>query len=244
MVSINSTPLQDFSRFDKDKDGLLNKEKDKIEIQFCQEYFIADNGDIDYSTFYQLNADKYGEKVQEEYLEKREEIHQKYQELNNKAKPTMGITNSPTSDTIEADIDTFFQKPENNTHINYIGYKIVYKDEAYSVEGRNDIPPNKNIYGITYQIKAEKREKTETDFKNSFENATTPEEKRKAIDNMLEDLLTWHNTLQPESLKANYSVGTELHLNFCGYNIRFTIGEDYKPIINKENLYQKAGCGY
>ena len=92
-------------------------------------------------------------------------------------------------------------------------------------------------------IIAEKKEKTASNFKTQMANVKTNEEKRAAIDTLLEDLSSWYSPFQPGFLKDNYGPGEKPEVeHFAGLRISFTVSEDYRPIFNKAALYRQANC--
>lgn len=243
MTSIPPEARTQFRDLNKDGNNTLNVKNDTISKDIAFEFFIPEDTDIDLETFYNYNADKFGGEVTKDIEELRNDIRKKYEGIKDKEKPQMGLSNQTNTQPQKAeDEDKFYHKPTENTYIELLGQKILYKDGKYQIVNRPDVEPNPNIFGITHIIKLEKSEKTTTTFKQAMENAQNNEEKRNAIDNMIEDLLSWHSSFDEDFIKCNYRPGKRGNFRFAGYDIYYTIGEDYKPIINKEALYQKANC--
>lgn len=186
-----------------------------------------------------LSNDQYKEFSEGCVAAKQEENKALSAELKDKAKPPMGIDESIKEPTLADENDDFHTNPKENTYIMERGYKILYKDGKYSMPDRADLGSNPNIYHFLVIIASEHRDKTTTTYKSAMQNATTNQEKRNAIDALVEDLRFWHNNFSEDYLKANYKPGA---FKIAGLTIKYSVSEEYTPIVDKEFLYKQAGC--
>lgn len=190
-----------------------------------------------------LNEAQYKEYSEEIVAANQEENKAKSVELKGKTKPSFELTEPNKEPTLAKDEDAFYTKPSENTFVMFNGHKILYKDGQYSVPDRNDIEPNKSIYAIRSVIINEKNEKARSQYESAMQQATSNEEKRVAVDNLIKDISSWHESFSYDVIKNNYMPGeTAKTVNYAGLNIRFTVSEDFKPIIDMEDLYRQANC--
>ena len=229
----------DFKTLDKDGNNVLNVKKDGISTENGANYFIDLNQDIDIETFYQYNADKYGEDLTDAFEAKREEVRRAYAELKTKEKPSLEpeYRIDPSDKT---SVDNFYRNPKDGMIYNFKGTDIKYENGQYSCPG-TDYEPAKNIYGMTFQIIQDIRSKFYDEYNSKFDKAET-EKKGEVVDNYVKGLLNFDGRFNFDYLAANYNTGTKLSKtvtigtenNKNRVLINFTLGEkevildDYK----------------
>ena len=234
----------DFNRLNKDGDKVLNTEKDNIQLSESADFFIAFGKDVDLETFYQYNADKYGEKISEEFNQKREEISKYYKDLSQKKKPSLEAEyRIDPSD--KAAVNNFYRNPKEGMIYNYKGIDIKYENGQYCCPEK-DYEPSKNIYGVTFQIKQDLYNNFYDKYNSEFDNAKEGEEKDKVIAEFIKGLFDFDGRFDFDNFAANYNTGTKLSQtviigtenNKNRVRINFTIGE--KEIIVNNYEYKPA----
>lgn len=235
----------DFDRLNKDGNNVLNIENDKISKADGEKFFIDLNKDIDIETFYQYNADKYGESLTDAYFIKREQIKQAYNEIKGKEKPSLELQASSSETRIDSSdkamVEKFYSNPQEGMVYNYKGYDIVYKDGKYSCPKKSYIEPAKFIQGITFHLNQEITEELYNRANSLFGSAQTKEEKDSIVKEFVYNLLKTDGQFDYDYLIANNNPGTSFsktrRIGIEEKNIvkiNFTLGEKEVILNNFE----------
>lgn len=237
---------QDFKALDKDGNNVLNAKKDNISIDNGAKFFIDLNQDVDIETFYQYNADKYGEDITDAFEAKREEVSKSYANLKNKEKPSIELMNNSeylVDPTNKEMVEKFYRQPEEGMVYNFKGVDIKYQNGKYFCPGR-DYEPCKIIQGIIFYLKKDLSDNLLEESNTDFDNAKSQEEKDAAVKNYINGLFKIDGKFDYDFLIANnypgtkfsrsVIIGTESNRNIV--RINYTLGEK-EVILNDYKFY-------